>query len=91
MTGYTLGGGLSFLGRRYGLAASNVTAAEVVTADGKWMRTDHEHGSDLFWPLRGGGGSFGVVTALEFRLFPHTEAYAGVLWYPIERAGVLFP
>ena len=86
MTGYTLGGGLSFLGRRYGLAASNVTAAEVVTADGKWMRTDHEHGSDLFWALRGGGGSFGVVTALEFRLFPHKQAYAGALWYPVQRA-----
>jgi FAD binding domain-containing protein/berberine-like enzyme len=86
VTGYTLGGGLSFLGRRYGLAASNVTAAEVVTADGRWVRADHEHESDLFWALRGGGGSFGVVTALEFRLFPHTHAYAGALWYPIQRA-----
>ena len=86
MTGYTLGGGLSFLGRRYGLAANNVTAAEVVTADGRWVRTDREHEPDLFWALRGGGGSFGVVTALEFRLFPHAEAYAGALWYPIERA-----
>jgi hypothetical protein len=86
VTGYTLGGGLSFLGRRYGLAASNVTAAEVVTADGRWTRTDHEHGPDLFWALRGGGGSFGVVTALEFRLFPHTQAYAGALWYPIQQA-----
>ena len=86
VTGYTLGGGLSFLGRRYGLAANNVTAAEVVTADGRWVRTDREHEPDLFWALRGGGGSFGVVTALEFRLFPHAEAYAGALWYPIERA-----
>ena len=86
VTGYPLGGGLSFLGRRYGLAANNVTAAEVVTADGRWVRTDREHEPDLFWALRGGGGSFGVVTALEFRLFPHAEAYAGALWYPIERA-----
>ena len=86
VAGYTLGGGLSFLGRRYGLAANNVTAAEVVTADGRWVRADHEHESDLFWALRGGGGSFGVVTALEFRLFRHAEAYAGVLWYPIEQA-----
>ena len=86
VAGYTLGGGLSFLGRRYGLAANNVTAAEVVTADGRWVRTDREHEPDLFWALRGGGGSFGVVTALEFRLFPHAEAYAGALWYPIERA-----
>jgi hypothetical protein len=86
VTGYTLGGGLSFLGRRYGLAANNVVAAEVVTADGRWVRADHEQEPDLFWALRGGGGSFGVVTALEFRLFPHTQAYAGALWYPIQRA-----
>jgi hypothetical protein len=85
VAGYTLGGGMSFLGRRYGLAASNVLAIEMVTADGRLVRADHEHEPDLFWALRGGGGSFGVVTALEFRLFPLTHAYAGVLWYPIER------
>ena len=85
VAGYTLGGGLSFLGRKYGLAASHVQAIELVTADGRLVRADHEHEPDLFWALRGGGGSFGVVTALEFRLFPLTEAYAGVLWYPIER------
>ena len=56
-----------------------------MTADGRLVRADHEHEPDLFWALRGGGGSFGVVTALEFRLFPLTQAYAGVLWYPIER------
>jgi FAD binding domain len=85
VVGYTLGGGLSFLGRRYGLAASHVLAAEVVTADGRLVRTDADHEPDLFWALRGGGGSFGVVTALEFRLFRVTEAYAGALWYPIQR------
>jgi hypothetical protein len=85
VVGYTLGGGLSFLGRRYGLAASNVVAAEIVTADGSLVRTDADHEPDLFWALRGGGGSFGVVTALEFRLFPVTEAYAGALWFPIQR------
>jgi hypothetical protein len=86
VTGYTLGGGLSFLGRKYGLAADNVVAAEMVTADGRLIRADADHEPDLFWALRGGGGSFGVVTALEFRLFPHTQAYAGALWYPIGRA-----
>ena len=86
VVGYTLGGGMSFLGRRYGLAANNVVAAEAVTADGHLVRADAEHEPDLFWALRGGGGSFGIVTALEFRLFPHTQAYAGALWYPIERA-----
>jgi len=59
----------------------------MVTADGRLVRADHEHELDLFWAVRGGGGSFGVVTALEFRLFPpHTGAYAGALWYPIQRA-----
>lgn len=85
VAGYTLGGGLSFLGRKYGLAASSVVAIEVVTADGRLVRADHEREPDLFWALRGGGGSFGVVTAIELRLFPLTEVYAGVLWYPIER------
>jgi hypothetical protein len=85
VAGYTLGGGMGFLGRKHGLAANSVLAVEMVTADGRLVRADHEHESDLFWALRGGGGSFGVVTAIEFRLYPITEAYAGILWYPIER------
>jgi len=85
VAGYTLGGGVSFLGRKYGLSASNVRAIEVVTADGQPRRADREHEPDLFWALRGGGGSFGIVTALELRLFPVTQLYAGILWYPIER------
>jgi hypothetical protein len=85
VVGYTLGGGVSWLGRTHGLAASNVEAIELVTADGRVVRADAENEPDLFWALRGGGGSFGVVTAIELRLFPLTEVYAGVLWYPIER------
>ena len=85
VVGYTLAGGLSFLGRRYGLAANHVSAIELVTADGRLVRADREHEPDLFWALRGGGGSFGVVTAIEFELFPIAQAYAGILWYPIER------
>ena len=85
VAGYTLGGGVSFLGRKYGLSASNVRAIELVTADGQLRRADREHEPDLFWALRGGGGSFGVVTALELRLFPVAQLYAGILWYPIER------
>ncbi len=87
VVGYTLGGGLSWLGRRYGLAASHVEAIEIVTADGQHRRVDHRDEPDLFWALRGGGGDFGVVTAIELRLLPITEAYAGILWYPIERGG----
>ncbi len=83
--GYLLGGGLSFLGRTYGVAANHVRAIDLVTADGQVIRADRDHEPELFWALRGGGGSFGVVTATEVELLPLTQAYAGVLWYPIER------
>jgi hypothetical protein len=86
VVGYTLGGGISWLGRSYGLSANNVQAIELVTADGRLVRADACHEPDLFWALRGGGGSFGVVTAIEFRLFPVTEVYAGLLWWPAEAA-----
>jgi FAD binding domain/Berberine and berberine like len=86
VVGYTLGGGLSWLGRTYGLSANNVEAFELVTADGNLVRADAAREPDLFWALRGGGGNFGVVTAVELRLFPVAEVYAGLLWYPIERA-----
>jgi len=72
--------------RRYGLAASSLRAAEVVTADGRQLRADSSSEPDLFWALRGGGGSFGIVTALELELFPVAELYAGVLFWPQERA-----
>jgi FAD binding domain-containing protein/berberine-like enzyme len=85
VVGYTLGGGVSWLGRNYGLSANNVQAIELVTADGRFVRTDRDIEPDLFWALRGGGGSFGVVTAIEIQLFPVTEVYAGILWYPIQR------
>ena len=85
VVGYTLGGGISWLGRRYGLAANNVVAVELVNADGELVRADPDHEPELFWAVRGGGGSFGIVTALEFSLFPVTEVYAGVLFFPLER------
>jgi len=86
VVGYTLGGGLGWLGRKYGLAASNTVAFEAVTADGRLVRADADHESDLFWALRGGGGSFAVVTAVELRLFPVPEICAGLLWWPIAAA-----
>jgi FAD/FMN-containing dehydrogenase len=58
----------------------------VVTADGQLIRADATSHPDLFWALRGGGGSFGVVTAIEMRLFPLTDVYAGQLWWPIDAA-----
>jgi FAD/FMN-containing dehydrogenase len=85
VVGYTLGGGVSFLGRKYGLCANSVRAVELVTAAGRLVRADRGSAPDLFWALRGGGGSFGVVTAIELDLLPVEHAYAGVLWYPIER------
>jgi UDP-N-acetylenolpyruvoylglucosamine reductase len=86
VVGYTLGGGVGWLGRKYGLSASNVTAIEAVTADGRLVRADADHEPDLFWALRGGGGSFAVVTAIELRLFPVATVCAGLLWWPIEAA-----
>jgi FAD binding domain len=87
VVGYTLGGGLSWLGRRFGLAASSVVSVEIVTADGEIRRIDADTDPELFWAVRGGGGSFGAVTAIEFALFPVAEMYAGVMLWPIERAG----
>src|SRR4051794_8473203 len=86
VAGYTLGGGMSWLGRKYGLASRHLLAAEVVTADGEPLRIDADHHTGLFWALKGGGGAVAVVTALEFRLFPITEVYAGMLCWPAERA-----
>jgi FAD/FMN-containing dehydrogenase len=85
VVGYTLGGGVSWLGRRYGLAANSVTAVELVNAQGDLVHAAAERNADLFWALRGGGGSFGVVTAIEFKLYPVTDVYAGVLFFPLER------
>ena len=87
VVGYTLGGGMSWLGRRYGLGANNVSAIEVVTADARLRRVDRDHDPDLFWALRGGGGNFGIVTAIELDLFAVPEVYAGILWFPVDRAG----
>jgi len=86
VVGYMLGGGLSFLARKHGLMANQVTAIEVVTADGELRRADRDTNPDLFWALRGGGGSFGVVTAIEMSLIPLASVYAGHLWFPVERA-----
>jgi FAD/FMN-containing dehydrogenase len=85
VVGYTLGGGLSWLARRHGLASNSVTAVELVNAEGEHVRADSENEPELFWALRGGGGSFGIVTAIEFELYPIREVYAGVLFFPVER------
>ncbi len=86
IAGYSLGGGMGWLARKYGLQTNAVTALELVTAEGTLVRADHEHHADLFWALRGGGGNFGVVTAIEFAVHPVDELYAGALFFPLERA-----
>jgi len=86
LVGYTLGGGFSWMIRKHGLAANSVLAVELVTADGRHVRADADNEPDLFWALRGGGGNFGAVTAIEFALYPIAEMYAGCFFWPIERA-----
>jgi len=80
--GYTLGGGLGWLARKYGLAADSVRALEVVTTSGEQLRLTASENSELFWALCGGGGGFAIVTAMEIQLFPVTRIYAGSLMYP---------
>ncbi|HEY4277081.1 MAG TPA: FAD-binding oxidoreductase [Conexibacter sp.] len=87
VVGYSLGGGMGWLGRKHGLQCNAVTAIELVTAEGRYLRVDQENEPELFWALRGGGGNFGVVTAIEFDLFPLELVYGGALFYPFERAG----
>ena len=86
MAGYTLGGGLGWLGRSRGLAANAVTGLDVVLTDGRALRVDDQREPELFWALRGGGGLGAVVTALELELFPLSEAYAGHIAWPLEQA-----
>src|SRR3954452_25627065 len=84
VAGFHLGGGLSWLGRRYGFACNRVRAIELVTADGEARTVDTENDDDLFWALRGGGGNYAVVTALHLDLVPVADAYAGALLFPAE-------
>src|SRR5688500_3742780 len=87
VAGYTLGGGTGWLGRKHGLASNSVTAVELVLADGRQVRATADGERDLFWAVRGGGGSFGIVTALELALYPAPSLYAGNLYGPWGRAG----
>lgn len=86
VAGYTLGGGLGWYARKLGMQTNALTAVELVTAEGDLVRADATENADLFWALRGGGGNFGVVTSLEFRLHPIESAYAGWLVWDVTRA-----
>ena len=87
IAGLTLGGGIGWLMRKHGLACDNLVGADVVTADGQLVHASDDEHTDLFWALRGGGGNFGVVTSLEYRLHPVATIFGGMLLYPAERGG----
>lgn len=86
VAGYTLGGGLGWYARSHGLACNSLVGAEVVLDGGDVVRADARTSPDLFWALRGGGGNFGVVVALELELFPIPDVVAGMMLWEIDRA-----
>ena len=86
IAGYTLGGGLGWLMAKYGLAADNLLAAELVTAEGDVLHVDAASHADLFWALRGGGGNFGVATSFTYRLHPIQTIVGGLIAHPLDAA-----
>ncbi|MFE2478250.1 FAD-binding protein [Streptomyces sp. NPDC059389] len=87
--GLTLGGGIGYLARGLGLSCDNLISADVVTADGSFLVASEEENDDLFWALRGGGGNFGAVTSLEFRLSPVKDVYGGPILYELDDAATV--
>jgi FAD/FMN-containing dehydrogenase len=87
IAGLTLGGGIGYLSRGLGLSCDNLTSADVVTADGRFLVANENVNADLFWALRGGGGNFGVVTSFEFKLHPIKDIYGGPMLFELDDAG----
>jgi len=86
IAGLTLGGGIGWLCRKYGLALDNLLSVDIVTADGRFLTASPDENSELFWGLRGGSGNFGIVTSFEYQLHPVGTLLAGMLVYPLETA-----
>jgi FAD/FMN-containing dehydrogenase len=90
IAGVTLGGGIGWLSREYGLSCDNLTSVEIVTAGGRLLTASADVNPDLFWAVRGAGPNFGIVTSFEYRLHPVTSFVAGQLVYPTEQARDVF-
>ena len=86
VAGLTLGGGHGYLTRKYGLTIDNLFEADVVLADGGFVKASEEENEDLFWAIRGGGGNFGVVTSFLFRGNPVSTVYAGPMFFELDQA-----
>jgi FAD/FMN-containing dehydrogenase len=86
IAGLTLGGGIGYLTRRFGLSCDNLISCDVVTADGAFQTASETENADLFWALRGGGGNFGVVTSFEYRLHPVKDVYGGPMFFELKHA-----
>jgi FAD/FMN-containing dehydrogenase len=84
--GLTLGGGIGYLARGHGLSSDNLVSAEVIVADGRTLTANDDENADLFWAIRGGGGNFGVVTTLEFRVHPVEQIYGGPMFFELDDA-----
>lgn len=87
--GLTLGGGVGWMVRKYGLAIDSLVAAEIITADGQILRVSEQEHADLFWAIRGGSGNFGIVTYFEFKARPVREVFAGTIMYKRDNVGAL--
>ena len=86
VAGLTLGGGIGYLTRRYGLTIDNLLSVDMVLADGRFVTASAKENDDVFWAIRGGGGNFGVVTSFEFRLYPVSTVQFGPTFWPLEQA-----
>ena len=86
IAGLTLGGGIGWLNGKYGLACDNLLSADMVTADGRFVKASSTENEDLFWGVRGGGGNFGIATSFNYQLHPVDNVLGGMVVYPMTQA-----